>query len=226
MANAFFVTATDTDAGKTLVTSALLHLAAQASLKTIALKPLAAGCQETKEGLRNADALMLQSYATLEMDYDQVNPVAFKEPIAPHIAAGFRQISADRLAAYCRGAMLQPADLILVEGAGGWRVPLNPRECISHLVKQLDIPVILVIGMKLGCLNHALLTAEAIARDGVPIAGWVASQVDSDMLKVEQNLTTLKQRFRAPLLGFIPWLDDPSPEKASQYLDLSLLLET
>jgi dethiobiotin synthetase len=226
LAKAFFVTATDTDAGKTLVTSALLYLAAQASLNTIALKPLSAGCEQTEQGLRNADALKLQSYATVEMDYDQVNPVAFKEPIAPHIAAGFRQISADRLAAYCRGAMLQPADLILVEGAGGWRVPLNARECISHLVKQLDIPVILVIGMKLGCLNHALLTAEAIARDGVPIMGWIATQTDPDMLKVEENLATLKQRFRAPLLGFIPWLDDPTPEKASQYLDLNLLLET
>jgi len=185
LANAFFVTATDTDAGKTLVTSALLYLAAQASLNTIALKPLSAGCEQTEQGLRNADALKLQSYATLEMDYDQV-----------------------------------------VEGAGGWRVPLNARECISHLVKQLDIPVILVIGMKLGCLNHALLTAEAIARDGVPIMGWVATQTDPDMLKVEENLATLTQRFRAPLLGFIPWLDDPSPEKASQYLDLNLLLET
>ncbi len=224
MANAYFVTATDTDAGKTITTTALLHLASQAGLTTRGLKPIAAGCVETEEGLRNADALLLQQYATLNTDYDQVNPVALKEPIAPHLAAGMRTLSADRIAAYCRGAMLQPVDMILVEGAGGWRVPLNPRESMSHLVKQLNIPVILVVGMKLGCLNHALLTAEAIARDGVSIVAWVATQTDPSMLKVQENLATLKQRFRAPCLGFIPWIEGVTPEKAAEYLDLSVLL--
>lgn len=226
MAKAFFVTGTDTDAGKTLVSCALLHLAAQQSLNTIALKPIAAGCEQTDDGLRNADALALQGYATVKLSYDQVNPVALKEPIAPHIAAGFRQLSADRIASYCRGAMLQSADIYLIEGAGGWRVPLNPRESLSHLVKQLDIPVILVVGMKLGCLNHALLTAEAIARDGLPIAGWVATQIDPNMLNVNENITALKQRFHAPLIGFVPWLEDATPEQAAQYLDLSILISS
>lgn len=224
MTSAYFVTATDTDAGKTLVTSAFLHLATQQGLDTMALKPLAAGCLKTEEGLRNADALQLQSYASVKLSYDQINPVAFEAPIAPHIAAGMRQLSADRLAAYCRGSMLQSSDLVLIEGAGGWRVPLNPRETLSSLVKLLEVPVILVVGLKLGCLNHALLTAEAIARDGVPLAGWVACQTDPQMLCVEQNIATLKQRFSAPLLGTIPWLDKATPEQAAEHLDLSLLV--
>ncbi|KDE39491.1 Dethiobiotin synthetase [Nitrincola lacisaponensis] len=226
MKQAYFVTATDTDAGKTLVTTALLYLAAQQSLQTLALKPLAAGCESTPDGLRNADALKLQQQATVALSYDQVNPVALADPIAPHLAAGMRQLSADRLAAYCRGVMLQKADLVFIEGAGGWRVPLNPRETLSHLVQMLQVPVILVVGMKLGCLNHALLTAEAIARDGVRLAGWVACQTDPDMSRFDDNVSSLRQRLRAPLLGVIPWLEDPQPAQAAQYLDLSVLLET
>ncbi|WP_417579605.1 dethiobiotin synthase [Nitrincola sp.] len=221
---AYFITGTDTDVGKTLVTTALLYQAGQQQLQTIGLKPLAAGCEQTSEGLRNADALLLQRYASISLSYDQINPVALEAAVAPHIAAAGRQLSADRLAAYCRGALMQKADLVLVEGAGGWRVPLNPRENLSALVKLLELPVILVVGMKLGCLNHALLTVEAIARDGVQLAGWVACQTDADMHCVNENLASLQQRIRAPLLGFIPWLEQPDPATASGYLDLSLLL--
>lgn len=224
MKQAYFITGTDTDVGKTLVTAALLYQAGQQHLQTIGLKPLAAGCEQTPEGLRNADALLLQRYASVQLSYDQINPVALEAAVAPHIAAAGRQLSADRLAAYCRGALMQKADLVLVEGAGGWRVPLNPRENLSSLVKLLELPVILVVGMKLGCLNHALLTVEAIARDGVQLAGWVACQTDAQMHCFDENLTSLQQRIRAPLLGVIPWLDQPDPAVASTYLDLSVLM--
>ncbi|WP_081960878.1 dethiobiotin synthase [Nitrincola sp. A-D6] len=226
MKQAYFITGTDTDVGKTLVTTALLYQAGQRQLQTIGLKPLAAGCEQTPEGLRNADALLLQQYASVALSYDQINPVALEAAVAPHIAAAGRQLSADRLASYCRGALMQKADLVLVEGAGGWRVPLNPRENLSSLAQLLELPVILVVGMKLGCLNHALLTLEAIARDGMQLAGWVACQTDAEMLCLNENIATLQQRIRAPLLGVIPWLEQPDPAIASNYLDLTRLLST
>lgn len=226
MKKRFFIAGTDTDAGKTLVTAGLLTAANRQGLKTIGLKPIAAGCESTAEGLRNADALQLQQAASVKLSYDQINPVAFEPPIAPHIAAarGSRNVSADRLAAYCRGALMQPADLVLVEGAGGWRVPLNMRESLARLPQLLELDVILVVGMKLGCINHALLTAEAIARDGLRLAGWVANHVDADMACPDENLATLQQLFRAPLLGRVPWLESPSADAVADHLDLSMLL--
>ncbi len=226
MKHAYFITGTDTDVGKTLVATTLLYQAGQLQLQTIGLKPLAAGCEQTSEGLRNADALLLQRYASVPLSYDQVNPVALEAAVAPHIAAAGQQLSADRLAAYCRGALMQKADLVLVEGAGGWRVPLNSRENLSSLAQLLELPVILVVGMKLGCLNHALLTVEAIARDGVQLAGWVACQTNAEMQCLNENLASLRQRIRAPLLGVIPWLEQPDPVVASDYLDLSILMPT
>lgn len=226
MKKRFFIAGTDTDAGKTLVTAGLLTAANRQGLKTIGLKPIAAGCESTAEGLRNADALQLQQAASVKLSYDQINPVAFEPPIAPHIAAARegRNVSADRLAAYCRGALMQPADLVLVEGAGGWRVPLNMRESLARLPQLLELDVILVVGMKLGCINHALLTAEAIARDGLRLAGWVANHVDADMACPDENLATLQQLFRAPLLGRVPWLESPSADAVADHLDLSMLL--
>lgn len=225
--HSFFIAGTDTDAGKTLVSSGILEWGNRQGLRTIGLKPVAAGCDETAEGLRNSDALLLQRAASVELSYDQVNPVALLPPIAPHIAAAQagRTLSADRLAALCRGSMMKPADLLLVEGAGGWRVPLSNREMLSRLPQLLELPVILVVGMKLGCLNHALLTAEAIARDGLRLAGWVANRIDPDMSCYDENLETLKGLFRAPLLGEVPHLPEPSAQAAAEYLDLSPLLQ-
>lgn len=227
MKKRFFIAGTDTDAGKTLVTTGLLTAANRQGLRTIGLKPVAAGCEQTPDGLRNADALQLQQAASIKLSYEQVNPVAFEPPIAPHIAAERegRALSADRLAAYCRGAMMQPADLVLVEGAGGWRVPLSMRESLARLPQLLELDVILVVGMKLGCINHAILTAEAIARDGLRLAGWVANQVDPDMSCPDENLATLEQLFRAPLLGRVPWLDLPSAEAVADHIDLKPLLD-
>lgn len=226
MRKRFFIAGTDTDAGKTLITTGLLAAANRRGLRTIGLKPVAAGCERTPEGLRNADALLLQQTASVALSYEQVNPVALEPPIAPHIAAeqAGRVLSADRLAAYCRGALMQPADLVLIEGAGGWRVPLSPRESLARLPQLLELEVILVVGMKLGCLNHALLTAEAIARDGLRLAGWVANRIDPQMACADENLATLTRLFRAPLLGQVPWLPVPTAEAVADHLDLTSLL--
>lgn len=226
MGKTYFVTGTDTDVGKTLVSCGLLEAARKKELKTLALKPIAAGCETTSDGLRNEDALRLMRSATLELPYDLVNPIALELAIAPHIAAreaGVR-ITVDRLAGYCRGALLRKNDLALIEGAGGWRVPLSDRERLSGLPKALNTPVILVVGMKLGCINHTLLTAEAILRDGLPLAGWVANQVDSQMSCFDENLQTLTDMMPAPCLGVVPFLKEANGDTAAEYLDISTLL--
>lgn len=222
----FFIAGTDTDAGKTLVACAILEQARQQGLTTAAIKPVAAGCALTGDGLRNGDALALQRAMTMELPYEQVNPVAFEPPIAPHIAAlqEGRNLSVARLSGFCRGVMMLPCDLVLVEGAGGWRVPLNPRETLANLAIDLGAPVILVVGMKLGCISHALLTVEAIARDGLTLAGWVANRIDADMSCYAENLMTLQSLIPAPCLGDVPFLAAPSPVAAAASLDLAPLL--
>lgn len=206
---AFFVTGTDTGVGKTLISAGLLIAAKNRGCTTLALKPVAAGCVMTDAGLRNDDALLLQSVVTEEVSYEQINPIALEPAIAPHIAAqqARRMLSVDRLSGYCRG-ILNTADFTLVEGAGGWRVPLNPSETLADLARMLQLPVILVVGIRLGCINHALLTVEAIQRDGVHLAGWVANCVDANMPCQEENIAALAQRIPAPCLGVVPWLED------------------
>ncbi len=191
----FFVTGTDTEVGKTWVSCRLLERAREAGLSCYGLKPVAAGCEETAEGWRNDDALQLMAASSVKLPYDTVNPVAFKAPIAPHIAAQQegKVITLARLVGYVRGALsAHPADLILIEGAGGWRVPLNDREMLSALAKELELPVIQVVGMKLGCISHALLTAEAIQKDGLRYAGTMANCF-GEMEVQEENLLTLRQ---------------------------------
>lgn len=225
MANkTFFVTGTDTDAGKTFVSAALLHKASSEGLRSLALKPVASGSEQLEEGLRNSDALILQGAMSETLDYEQLNPFTFEPAIAPHIAAeqaGLR-LSASRLAGFCRGALFTPHDFSLIEGAGGWRVPLNERENFSDLAREMNLPVILVVGLRLGCINHALLSLEAIANDGLRVAGWIANHVDPDMSCMEENLATLKRRVDAPYLGFVPNLSDEKDamKKAAEYLSL------
>lgn len=222
--SAFFVTGTDTGVGKTAIATGLLYAADKAGFSTAALKPVAAGCEPTPEGLRNEDALALQAVINRPLAYEQINPVALEPAIAPHIAAleVRRPLSADRLAGYCRGVLGQ-ADFTLVEGAGGWRVPLNPAETLADLARALGLPVILVIGVRLGCINHALLTAEAITRDGLPLAGWVANTLDPDMPRLRENIDALGQRLRAPCLGCVPFLAEPTPSALAEYLSVDPL---
>lgn len=224
MAKAFFIAGTDTDVGKTVIAAGLLAAANAAGLSTAALKPVAAGCEETSEGLRNADALLLQSTMSLPLHYDEINPVALREPIAPHIAAARagRRLSVTRLAGFCRGVLGRRADFTLVEGAGGWRLPLGGGEFLSQLAVELQLPVILVVGLRLGCLNHALLSAEAIVRDGLPLAGWVGNGCGPDMAAQEENIATLHALLPAPCLGIVPRLAQPTPAAVVDHLGAAL----
>lgn len=217
MTRTVFVTGTDTEVGKTAISCALLVAARKAGLKTAAVKPVAAGCDEAGH---NEDALQLMAAMTESLDYEQVNPVALSAAIAPHIAAQRegRNLQVSRLAGLCRGVMCGSADFVLIEGAGGWRVPLNPRETLADLAVQLQVGVILVVGMRLGCINHALLTAEAIARDGLKLVGWVANQPGPTMPCYEENLETLQRRLPAPLLGEVPMLSPFNAEEATKFL--------
>lgn len=223
MSKSWFVTGTDTEVGKTAIACALLLAAAGQGLTTAAVKPVAAGCDD--EG-RNDDALQLMACMSESLEYEQVNPVALRAAIAPHIAARQegRQLQVSRLAGLCRGVMLCGAEFILVEGAGGWRVPLGPRETLADLARTLALDVIMVVGMRLGCINHALLTAEAIRRDGLTLAGWVANQPAEPMACHRENLDTLCQLLPAPLLGEVPHMSDFDPAIAATHLSIEALV--
>jgi len=222
----WFVTGTDTGVGKTLVATAILELAAQAGLRTVGVKPVAAGCEWLAGGLVNPDALMLQAAATIELEYAQVNPVALEPAIAPHIAAALegRPLSAEDLLRHC--AALPPSDLLVAEGAGGWLVPLNETDTLADVATGLQSRIILVVGMRLGCLNHALLTAAAVRARGLELAGWVGNCIEKDMPELERNLATLGQRLDAPCLGSIPWLEHCETSVAARHLDIAALLGT
>ncbi len=198
-ARGLFVTGTDTGVGKTRVAVALIHALRAQGLRVAAMKPVSAG---NDPGELNEDVAALLRAANIEADLRDANPYAFAEPIAPHIAAqraGVR-IELDVIAAaYSR--LAAAADVVVVEGAGGWRVPLNERDDMSDLAQRLGLPVVLVVGMRLGCLNHALLTAESIARRQVPWAGWVANHVDPAMACQAENLAALHARLPGPCLG-------------------------
>ena len=205
---AFFITGSDTGVGKTLVATGLLLAARRRGLRTLGIKPVSAGC-ETREGrLVNQDALELQAAATVALDYRAVNPVALEPFLAPHIAAAQAgiELTAAELAEHVTSLRRIEADLMIVEGAGGWLVPLNAHESMADVCRDLDMPVIIVVSMRLGCLNHALLTAEAINQAGLRLAGWVANSAEPEMVVLEENLQTLQSRLHAPLLGRIPFM--------------------
>lgn len=228
MANGYFIAGTDTDIGKTLVASALLHAGKQQGLRVMGLKPVAAGGIVEGDGLKNEDALALMAASSIALSYEEVCPVTLPEPLSPHIAAerAGKMLNVDRIAGYCRGAMMTPHDLCLVEGAGGWRVPISPRALMSDLAKALQLPVIIVVGMRLGCLNHALLTAETIHRDGLKIAGWVSNVADPEMACLQENLATLQKHLPFAHLGHIPHIKGITPALASETLDISNLVES
>ena len=197
----YFVTGTDTDVGKTYVSCHLLRAAGIQGKRTLGLKPLAAGAEQTAQGLRNGDALLLQQAATIKLSYEQVNPFCFAPAIAPHIAAQQSGISltAANLADSVMAVLNETsADYVLIEGAGGWCVPINDAETLADVAALLSFPVLLVVGMKLGCLNHALLTAEAICADGLGWAGWVANDLGDPMPHFAENIAALERRLPAP----------------------------
>ena len=225
MNSAYFIAGTDTDVGKTTIAAGLLHAARLAGLSTAAGKPVASGCAKTPEGLRNADALALMAECSVGLTYSEVNPVAFEPAIAPHIAAREAGVAltVPSLLAPMRHVLAKGAQFTLIEGAGGWRVPLAGQDNLSDLAQALDLPVILVVGVRLGCISHALLTAEAIAQDGLQLAGWVANIIDPKTSRLEENLATLAERLPAPCLGRVPTLKSPTASAVAEYLQLDLL---
>lgn len=225
MAKGFFITGTDTDAGKTFIGCALLERFKQAGLSTCAFKPIASGCRRTDEGLRNDDALLLQAHSTLEQPYDIINPYAFEPSIAPHLAAEEAGITIDLPTLMHSFARAQAgADVCLVEGAGGWLAPINATQTLADLALALRLPVILVVRIRLGCLNHALLTQESVLHRGLPLAGWVANCLDPHTARIEQNVAALRERLAAPCLGVVPFVPDKSVSRAASLLDIGPLL--
>lgn len=225
MSAAFFVTGTDTEIGKTTIAAGLLHAARLRGLSTAAAKPVASGCVRTANGLRNEDALTLLGECSLALRYEEVNPLAFEPAIAPHLAAREVGVQLDvaALLGPVQAMLAKRADLTLVEGAGGWRVPLAGQASLSDLVIALQLPVIMVVGVRLGCINQAVLTAEAIARDGLVLEGWVANVVDPHTARLEENLATLAERLGAPCVGQVPRLAAASPAAVACHLDLDAL---
>ena len=222
----FFITGTDTAVGKTLVTGALLLNARAHGLRAVGVKPVSAGCERVAGRLVNADALLLQRLSFVAMDYSDINPVALEPAIAPHIAADRAGISlnAAALAAQVSRVDAQGHDVLLVEGAGGWLVPLNAQETMADLATWLGYPVILVVAMRLGCLNHALLTAAAIEAAGLTLVGWVANSTTPGMAAFDDNLRTLEARLPALRLGTVPYLGaHVTPELVNTWLDATSL---
>lgn len=220
-----FVTGTDTGVGKTLVSAALLRRFRERGWRVAGMKPVASGCAVTPGGLRNDDALVLQREASGTPPYSTVNPFAYEPPIAPHLAAAEagRPIEIDTIMTNYR-LLAADADMIVVEGAGGWRVPLTPTHTLADLAVRLRLDVVLVVGLRLGCLNHAILTADSIRASGLRLAGWVANGIDPGFERLAANLATLEAWIPAPRLAVIPPMAGPDVGTAAAALDIASLL--
>ena len=205
MEQGYFITGTDTNAGKTWATIALMRYFKQQGKTVVGMKPVAAGCTMQNGQLKNEDALLIQENALVQIDYGLINPYAYELPVSPHIAGINNPVNLAKIVEkfYTLKAL---AEIVLVEGAGGWYAPLNDYEDISDLAKALALPVILVVAIRLGCINHAKLTWQAIQHSGIPCAGWIAVCVDPDMLKPDENIDTIKTALSVPLLGVLPYL--------------------
>lgn len=231
MRHRLFITGTDTDVGKTEIACAILHLARQKNLSTAALKPVAAGCElvTDPQGLaewKNADALRLQELCTLPLSYREVNPIALQRSIAPHLAAYAENkiLTVERLVGFTQHTLQKKAELTVIEGAGGWRVPISHREMMSQYVQEMKLPVLLVVGIRLGCINHALLTVEAIARDSLSCVAWIANCIDADMPEALENIQTLERFLPMPCLGIIPFQSKLTTETVAEKINFDLLV--
>lgn len=225
MNNGFFITGTDTEVGKTYASCALLRALSNAGQQVAAMKPIASGCEMTAEGLRNDDALQLMENSDLKLPYELVNPYHFAPAIAPHIAASEAGVTIElKHLKQQFEEISQQADLTIVEGAGGWLVPLDHQHNMADLAEQLGLPIILVVGIRLGCINHALLTAAAIRAQGLPLAGWIANRVDPDCARADENILTIQQRIDFPLLGKLPYSPDSRGDDIAKHLDITKLL--
>jgi len=208
MPSGIFITGTDTNIGKTWVTVALMRRLQQMGLKVAGMKPVAAGCEWRDGQLINQDALLIQKHTVPEPAYQLVNPYAFEPAVSPHLACGETEVRMETILAAFDSLHAQ-AEIVVVEGAGGWLSPLSPNFDNAGLAQTMRLPVILVVGMRLGCINHASLTYQAICRSGVDCIGWVAVEITADMTGFQANLNFLKQKIEAPLLGVMPHLPTP-----------------
>lgn len=219
MSQGFFVTGTDTGVGKTLVTAALLRRLRESGIKVAGMKPVAAGAVPGPEGPANKDALLLQSESSVRHPYALVNPWLFTPAIAPHIAAAEASVTieTDRIVR-AHAIIRATADVVLAEGAGGFLVPLDARHSFAELPGLLGMDVLLVVGLRLGCLNHALLTVEAIAVRGYELAGWIGNCIDPEFARRDANIATLSAMIAAPCLGIVPWMANPEVGVAASAL--------
>ena len=219
---ACFVTGTDTEIGKTLVSAAILHKLVESGQRACGMKPVAAGAELRDGELHNDDADMLIAAGNVHLPRNITTPFMLREPAAPHIAAALEGVTIEAvpiLAAYTE--ILAASDAVVVEGVGGFRVPFNDTFDSAELAAQLNLPVILVVGMRLGCISHALLTVEAIVARGLVLDGWVANTADPDMRFFDENVEALEARIPAPLLGVVPRLEEPTAANAAPYIDLT-----
>jgi dethiobiotin synthetase len=219
MALGLFVAGTDTGIGKTYASCVLLHALRAAGYRATGMKPVASGCRATAHGLRNDDALSLIAASDPAPDYEVCNPFALTEAVAPHLASRIAVVDitlAPIAQAYAQ--LARSADRVVVEGVGGWAVPLSDSLMQADLVRTLELPVILVVGLRLGCINHALLSTRAIAADGCTLAGWIANRIDPAMACADENLATLQARIAAPLLGVLDYAADALPAQAAPAL--------
>jgi dethiobiotin synthetase len=217
-----FITGTDTEIGKTLVSAAILRKLVSGGARACGMKPVAAGAVMRDGQLHNEDADMLIAAGNVHLPSNITTPFMLREACAPHVAAALDGVvieSVPIIAAYAEIAAA--SDAVVVEGVGGFRVPFSPGFDSADLAVQLNLPVILVVGVRLGCINHALLTVEAIVQRDLVIAGWVANEVDPDMRFTDENVEALEFAIPAPLLGRVPYLDHPTPSKAAEFIDLA-----
>ncbi|MBD9479033.1 dethiobiotin synthase [Pseudoxanthomonas sp. PXM02] len=216
-----FVTGTDTGVGKTVASAALLHAFRGRGLRAVGMKPVASGCLATPDGWRNDDALALQAASDPVPPYDDLNPYALPAPLAPEIAARDAGMDVQLGVLISAFERLHPlADLVLVEGVGGWAAPLTATLDQRHLAQELRLPVVLVVGMRLGCINHARLSARAIQDDGARLVGWIANEVDPDMERRDENFALLSARMPVPCWGRLPHAPDGDARAMAKHLSV------
>ena len=224
MSSGFFITGTDTGVGKTVMTCALLHEFTRRGRRAVGMKPVAAGAVRDAGVLRSDDVTMLRAASNVDAPLHLVNPYCFEPPIAPHVAAERAGVTID-IAHIARayGELAAAADVVIVEGVGGFCVPLGRGSDTSELARELGLPVILVVGVRLGCLSHALLTARAIREAGLQFAGWIANRIDPAMAAADENVDALTERLAAPRLGDIRFAEKPEPLEVAALLDVASL---
>lgn len=218
-----YVTGTDTGIGKSVASAALLHALRARGLRAVGMKPVASGCERTSAGWRNEDALALQQASDPVPVYGDINPYALPQPLAPELAAADAGVSIELppiVAAY--GRLAAQADAIVVEGVGGWAAPLTPDIDQVDVVRALHLPVVMVVGLRLGCINHARLTARAIAAEGADLIGWIANDMDPAMARRDDNFTILQRVLPATCWGRLPYSSSPDPHQMSRYLSIRL----